>query len=95
MSKIVFIYGKNKYYMNNTNNDISIKEILKNYIKVLGKKQNELYFLCNGNFLPINNNKKFNQIKNNHNNKTIFVFNLKKKFTIKNYHQFYVHNAKH
>ena len=79
MSKIVFIYGKNKYYMNNTNNDISIKEILKNYIKVLGKKQNELYFLCNGNFLSINNNKKFNQIKNNHNNKTIFVFNLKKK----------------
>ena len=48
MSKIAFIYFKNRYQVIIKNKELLFTDILFNYIKVMRKKINELYFFYNG-----------------------------------------------
>ena len=49
---------ENKYNMAIENNEILISDAFINYVSILNKNINELYFIHNGKYLSIDNNKK-------------------------------------
>ena len=63
MVKITFVYMENKYNMAIENNEILISDAFMNYVSILNKNINELYFIHNGKYLSIDNNKKIIDFK--------------------------------
>ena len=75
MSKITFIYIKNKYEMKLDKENLSMKNVLIKYSSIINIDLNDLLFIYNGKNLSNYYNKKINEI--NKIDLTIIVYNIK------------------
>ena len=77
MEIIKFIYLNKKYRIKLNEKNITIHTLIIDFISVLNKNVNELYFIYKGKYLSSNDNRKINELKDK--NINIFVFNLNTK----------------